>query len=132
MRWTARIRCILIIYFTHIQWAIAADLEEVMAIEGDIEYGEYLAGSCASCHNPMSRSSTNETDLTDNTPTDVVNTDNSDSTVPIVHGLEKIKIVEGLLAFRSGERSNTTMRGVAENLSNEEIAALAAYLSEVK
>jgi len=80
----------------------------ILALESDPEYGEYLANECTSCHNPNA---------------------GADSTVPNIHGAEKQSLIENLLAYKSGQRDNTTMKGVADKLSNEDIAALATYLS---
>jgi cytochrome c553 len=49
---------------------------------------------------------------------------------PVLAGKEEAYIVEQLTAFRSGERQNPTMQPMAGALSDEDIANLAAYLSE--
>ncbi len=84
---------------------------EILTIEADSEYGEYLAGECSTCHNPNA---------------------SDDSTVPKIHGASRESIVDNLLAYKNGERDNTTMKGVAEKFSKEEIAALAVYLASIQ
>ena len=48
---------------------------------------------------------------------------------PRIAGLEQQYIVDQLTAFQSGSRQNVIMSPVAQLLSAEEIAALAAYIS---
>jgi cytochrome c len=83
-------------------------VSEILTLDADVAYGEYLAGECATCHNPQGSTTTS---------------------VPVIHGRSAESIVEGLVAYRSGERKNITMQGVAGALGNEEIAALAKFLS---
>jgi cytochrome c553 len=40
--------------------------------------------------------------------------------------------VKALNAYKSGERSHPTMRGIAQSLSDQDIADLAAYYGEKK
>lgn len=80
----------------------------VVAIDSDVDYGEYLAGECMGCHS---------VDAAD------------DATVPRIHGSEAQLIVAALLDYRSGARGNTTMGSVAGALGDEEIAALAQFLA---
>lgn len=83
-------------------------LKEVMAIEADSDYGEYLASECMTCHNAT----------------------NADSNVPIIHGKEAPYLAEALLQYKNNTRDNETMRSVAGVLGTEEIAALIAYFSQ--
>ncbi len=47
--------------------------------------------------------------------------------VPKLGGQHPEYIVRALQAYRSGERSHPTMRGIAESLSDQDMADLAAY-----
>jgi len=86
----------------------ASEVERILALSQDVAYGEYLSGECVACHSV---------------------TNSTDNAVPVIHGIEASRIVNALLQFRSGERSNTTMESVAGALGDEEIAVLAYYLS---
>lgn len=48
---------------------------------------------------------------------------------PSIAGLEKDYLVEQLLAYRSGERSNPMMNAMATSLSDNDIEVLALYFS---
>ena len=91
-----------------------AEIERVLALSGDLAYGEYLAGECVTCH-VASPGATSEGDA-----------------VPVIGGIEASRIVRALLEYRSGRRPNTTMGNVAGSLGDEEIAVLAQYLSAVE
>lgn len=47
--------------------------------------------------------------------------------VPKLGGQHAAYIVKALQAYKSGERSHPTMRGIAEGLSEQDMADLAAY-----
>jgi cytochrome c553 len=47
--------------------------------------------------------------------------------VPKIAGQSQQYIVKALQAYRSGERPHPSMRGIAKSLSDQEMAALAAY-----
>ena len=79
---------------------------ELLAMEGDIPYGEYLASECASCHVAGAVST---------------------SGVPQIDTLTREAMMLALLQYRTGARPNQTMGSVAARLGDEEIAALAAY-----
>jgi len=49
---------------------------------------------------------------------------------PKIAGLDRGYIIEQLTAFRSGARQNVIMSPVAETLTPDDIAALAAFISE--
>jgi cytochrome c len=86
-------------------------VQEILSKTADIDYGEYLASECAGCHNPHG---------------------DGESPVPVIHGVQAERIVEALVAYRSGQRINNSMQDVAGSLGDDEIAALAAYLSAVQ
>lgn len=47
--------------------------------------------------------------------------------VPLIAGQQAAYIVKALQAYRSGERSHPSMRGIAASLSEQDMADLAAY-----
>ena len=47
--------------------------------------------------------------------------------VPMIRGQSAKYIEAALLAYRNGDRSHPTMRGIAASLSDQDIADLAAY-----
>jgi cytochrome c553 len=47
--------------------------------------------------------------------------------VPKIYGQQQAYIVKALQAYRSGERSHPSMRGIARSLSDADMADLAAY-----
>ena len=84
-----------------------SDVQEVLAIAGDTEYGEYLAGECLTCHQIE---------------------DNSGS-VPQIHNLTPDYFVNALLEYQKGARSNSVMQSISGALGPEEIAALSTVFS---
>ncbi|MDD9738155.1 MAG: c-type cytochrome [Marinovum algicola] len=91
-------------------WAAAVTAEEeteigeILAIEGDPEYGEYLSSECTTCHQASG----------------------SDA-IPAIVGWPQEAFVVALHGYKSGQRSHPAMQMIAGRLSDEEIAALAAY-----
>jgi len=79
---------------------------------GDAAVGEstYSAMGCMGCHGPSGNSAMPDM-------------------FPRLAGLEEAYLNEQLQAFRSGERANATMQSMANALSDDDIANLAAYLS---
>ena len=47
--------------------------------------------------------------------------------VPKIAGQQQAYLVNALKAYKSGERSHPSMRGIAASLTDEDMAALAAY-----
>lgn len=82
---------------------------KILAIEGDVEYGEYLASECTTCHKS-----------------------GSDDGIPNIQGMETEPFVTALHAFRGKHRDNSVMQLVAGRLSDEEIAALAVYFKNLE
>lgn len=83
--------------------------EAVLALEGDTAWGEYLSGDCVSCHNAASVGS---------------------GAVPI-GGWTPAKFVTVMHQYRARALPNEAMQLQAMRLSDEEIAALAAYFAEL-
>lgn len=52
--------------------------------------------------------------------------------VPMIAGQSPKYLENALLAYRKGERSHPTMRGIAGSLSDQDIADLAAYYGAAK
>lgn len=49
--------------------------------------------------------------------------------VPMITGQQPVYIVNALQAYKSGARSHPSMRGIAQGLSEQDMADLAAYYS---
>ena len=83
---------------------------DILALTGDREYGEYLSGTCATCHRLSG--------ATDG--------------IPSIIGWATQDFVTAMHAYRGKHRENPVMQQIAGPLSNEEIAALAAFFAEIK
>jgi cytochrome c len=84
--------------------------EEVLAIVGDRDYGEYLASECTTCHQ----------------------VDGSDQGIPSITNWPAEDFVIVMHAYKRKLRENPVMQLMASNLSDEEIAALAVYFEELE
>jgi cytochrome c553 len=93
---------------------IASGMAAVHAA-GDAKAGEstFLSKGCVGCHGPAGNSPAPEM-------------------FPKLSGLEETYISDTLKAFRSGEKTGTTMNAMASALTDDDIANLAAYLSAQK
>jgi cytochrome subunit of sulfide dehydrogenase len=76
------------------------------AVAADHERGAELAAMCASCHR----------------------LDGRDRAIPSIVGMDKQTFIEAMAAYKSGARSSSIMHAVALQLSDAEVATLAAYL----
>ena len=83
---------------------------DLLAIPGDPEYGEYLAGECITCHRG----------------------DGAAEGIPSITGWPHDDFVIALQAYKRGKRVHPVMQLVAGRLSDEEIAALAAHFSRAE
>ncbi len=83
---------------------------DILKLDSDEAYGEYLASECSTCHN----------------------TSSADNGIPIIHGQDQQALIAALLAYQDKTRENETMQSVAGALGNEEIGALARYFSSQK
>ena len=93
--------------------AQAEDFEvapEILALEGDPEYGEYLSGDCKTCHRE----------------------DGDYEGIPAIIGWESEDFVTAMHAYKTNNREHPVMQMMAGRLSNEEIAALAAYFGAIE
>ncbi|AXI54427.1 hypothetical protein SuNHUV7_37140 (plasmid) [Pseudoseohaeicola sp. NH-UV-7] len=78
---------------------------EILAIVGDPEYGAYLSSECSTCHQ----------------------IDGSDAGIPSITHWPKEDFVVAMHAYKRKLRPHPVMQMMAGRLSDEEIAALAAY-----
>lgn len=83
---------------------------EVLAIVGDPAYGEYLSGECTACHQ----------------------TSGDASGIPSITSWPTEDFVVVMHAYKDGVRAHPVMQMMAGRLSNEEIAALAAFFRDVE
>ncbi|MBO6885396.1 MAG: c-type cytochrome [Marivita sp.] len=83
---------------------------EVLAIVGDTDYGEYLASECKTCHQQ----------------------DGSDRGIPSITHWPTEDFVVAMHAYKRQIRPHPVMQMMAARLSDEEIAALAAYFAEAE
>ena len=82
-------------------------VREVLDTAADVEYGEYLAGECLTCHQ----------------------SGNNNGRVPPIHKLTPDYFIYALLEYQNGARSNRVMQTIAGALGAEEISALSAVFS---
>ena len=82
----------------------------VLAMEGDPDYGEYLAGECVTCHQASGHA----------------------DGIPSIVGLPREYFVTALFEYKTNVRRNEVMKLRVANLANEEIAALAAYFENIE
>ena len=77
----------------------------LLEIEGDAEYGEYLSGDCIVCHQ----------------------IDGSYNGIPSIIGWDEESFVGAMHSYKTKYRQHPVMQMMAGRLTNDEIAALAAY-----
>lgn len=78
---------------------------DILAIQGDPEYGEYLASECMTCHQA----------------------DGSNRGIPSITGWPVQSFVTVMHAYKNKSRDNEVMQTIAGALGDEEIAGLAAW-----
>lgn len=83
---------------------------EILAIVGDPEYGEYLSSECQTCHQ----------------------SDGSDQGIPSITGWPTEDFVVAMHAYKVKIRPHPVMQMMAGRLTDEEIAALAAYFENLQ
>jgi cytochrome c len=76
-----------------------------MHLDGDPDYGEYLASECVTCHQISGRA----------------------DGIPSIVGWPRESFIRALFEYKSNIRTHQVMQNMTTNLGNEEIAALAAY-----
>lgn len=80
------------------------------AASNDVAYGEHLSGECATCHRK----------------------DGQEKGIPAIIGWPVEQFVAVLKSYKAKERTHDLMRTIAGRLSDEEMAALAAYYATLK
>lgn len=93
--------------------AVAREVElspETLAIVGDTDYGEYLSSECKTCHQQ----------------------DGSDRGIPSITRWPTEDFVVAMHAYKRKLRPHPVMQMMAARLSDEEIAALAAYFAKLE
>ena len=83
---------------------------QILAIQADADYGEYLASECLTCHQVSGAT----------------------AGVPPIGGLPQAYLVRAMLDYKTGDRTNSIMQMMAGNLGDEELASLTLYVSELK
>lgn len=81
----------------------------ILALEGDVEYGEYLSSECKTCHRA----------------------DGDNDGIPGITGWEREDFVTAMHAYREKHRDNQVMQMITGRLADDEIAALAAYFKSL-
>lgn len=82
----------------------------VLEITGNVEYGEYLAQECTVCHQR----------------------DGSSQGLPAITGWPEDDFAIAMHSYKVGLRDNQVMQMMAKRLSDDEIAALAAYFATLE
>lgn len=82
---------------------------EILAIQGDPEYGEYLSNECLTCHRA----------------------DGSAEGIPSITRWPTDDFVVAMHAYKNKLRPHPVMQMMAGRLNDEEIAALAAYFKDL-
>ena len=77
----------------------------------DLALGAYLSGECVGCHQLSGKAA---------------------GGVPSIVGIPEGSLAAALFAYKNGMRENPVMRNIAGRLSEEEIAALAAFFASKK
>lgn len=83
---------------------------EVLSIVGDRDYGEYLSSECTTCHQ----------------------SDGNDEGIPSITNWPREDFVLAMHAYKRKIRPHPVMQMMAGRLSDEEIAALAAYFEDIE
>ena len=81
----------------------------ILSIVGDVEYGEYLASECMACHQKSG----------------------VENGIPGINAWPTEDFVIVMHSYKKKERPHPVMQMIAGRLTNEEIAALAAYFKDL-
>lgn len=82
----------------------------ILALKGDPDYGEYLSSECTTCHQR----------------------DGTDRGIPSITAWPEADFVVAMHAYKRKLRPHPVMQMMAGRLSDEEIAALAAYFAKLQ
>jgi cytochrome c len=88
----------------------AAGSVTVFGHAADVELGRYLSAECMTCHGSA----------------------RADGAIPDIFGMAETTFAEVVKAYREKRMANPVMQTIASRLSDEEIAALAAYFATAK
>ena len=102
MKSSLLIKIFIILFATRVQ---AEEIPEY----ADVEFGEYLSSQCVTCHKSKESKG-----------------------IPSITGKDYFYLVSLLEGYRSKELKNNVMRLQAGNLSDEEIASLALFFSQIE
>ncbi len=80
------------------------------ATAGDAALGQYLSSECTTCHQTSGRAT---------------------GGIPPIVGWPEDRFVAVLNSYRTRSRENAAMQAIAARLSDEDVAALAAYFSRL-
>lgn len=89
---------------------VAARARAILAVNADRAYGDYLAGDCVACHRQSGAA----------------------DGIPPIAGLPVEHLVNALVEYKLGVRTNEVMTVRTSRLGDEEIAALAAHFAAQK
>ena len=84
--------------------------DALIALEGDVEYGEYLSSECTGCHLASG----------------------ANDGIPSIVGWDEETFRYSMLDYRTKLREHPVMNMIAGRLSDEEIAALSAYFATLE
>ena len=91
--------------------ALDHDLDpQILALQGDPEYGAYLSGECTTCHQAAG----------------------GDDGIPSIVYWPEDDFVLAMHAYKTKQRNHPVMQMIAGRLGDEEIAALAAYFANIE
>ncbi len=91
---------------------IALCAPALVQASGDPELGRAKSTTCTACHGPDGRGTA--------------------PNYPVLAGQHAEYLVHALTQYRSGERKNAIMAGFATNLSDDDIADLAAWFASME
>ena len=77
--------------------------------KGDIEYGQYLASECVTCHSATG----------------------ADNGIPAITGWVAQSFISVVNAYKTKELENPAMQTIASRLDDEQIASLALYFASL-
>lgn len=99
MRQRSRMACVAVFMFG------LGSMSQPMAA-GDVQRGQQLATKCATCHGPQGKGA---------------------GSTPAIAGMPADSFVAALAAYKSGARKHPMMANITKNMSDADMADLAAY-----
>lgn len=104
---TMRLRVRGVVYVLTAGFFIAAAAETAASRAADVELGRYLSAECVTCHGAAK----------------------AHDAIPNIYGISETTFAEVVKAYRDKSLANPVMQNIAGRLSDDEIAALAAYFA---